>query len=910
MAATETLVTFLNERKSDRGNRFTHTSFGNSTNIPGRIFIGEDELERFYELYIEWVDIQNNKVCITECNTEISPLRVDLDFLYEQSVTENQHTQEQLTAFVRAYLNEAKKYLVMDHPVVAYVSEKRRPTKKHDNMSGGIHIIVPDLCTTKWVELKIRESLVQTTGEIFGNLPLSEKDWNKVYDRGVAARSANWMMYRAQKSDGLPYLIRYAMSYDPDTEEVLVSNTVPPMTVAVMKTMSVRIHDPLRTTKLTPYAQEEFGDAKVPAPEGGNTAVSGGRAVTPARGRPVGRGEVARGSRELSPTGPPRQRPLTEEEKSYYYRHVMNLAPHRYESYEKWVEVGICLWNIHPVDLHDVWHEFSAQSPKYKFKDADSKWGSFTYRVDGQRLSKKSMLFWSRSDNPDGYIQIEKSNVDSMIEQSAISGTEYDVASVVHAKFHDNYCCAHFSKDVWYKFNGQIWSETDKGVDLLCKLSDDIWKMYNRKRGECVLALNDLPDCASKVPDGCMTCKMKEKEGQYTRLCKQLKTTNFKTNVMKECRLLFYDMEFIKKVNEDPHLFAFHNCVFDTQSMTFRDGKQEDYIMFSAPYDFDTDRHYTTHEAWPEVKLFLEQILPEEDVRDYVVKYLASCLSGTNEAQKFHIWTGTGANGKSMLMNLMETALGDYACKANIALFTQSRAKAGNASPEQVKLRGKRFVTMSEPDEDYALNTGLIKEYTSGEKITARDLYAGASQILEFVLRCKFNLGCNDLPKINSTDGGTWRRIIQLRFNSEFRVNPKPGQYKLDETIQQKVRSITWAKAFMAYLVHIYIENDGCKNLSPPERIIAYTTEYREDSDAIARFIRECMRPAVEGEAVVPVRKETLQEAFRTWRTQNEELRVKLQDMMKRIETIYGKYPKGSKHVPGGWRNFQILEQD
>jgi len=407
-----------------------------------------------------------------------------------------------------------------------------------------------------------------------------------------------------------------------------------------------------------------------------------------------------------------------------------------------------------------------------------------------------------------------------------------------------------------------------------------------------------------------MTCKMKEKEGQYTRLCKQLKTTNFKTNVMKECRLLFYDMEFIKKVNEDPHLFAFHNCVFDTQSMTFRDGKQEDYIMFSAPYDFDTDRHYTTHEAWPEVKLFLEQILPEDDVREYVVKYLASCLSGTNEAQKFHIWTGTGANGKSMLMNLMETALGDYACKANIALFTQSRAKAGNASPEQVKLRGKRFVTMSEPDEDYALNTGLIKEYTSGEKITARDLYAGASQILEFVLRCKFNLGCNDLPKINSTDGGTWRRIIQLRFNSEFRINPKPGQYKLDETIQQKVRSMTWAKAFMAYLVHIYIENDGCKNLSPPERIIAYTTEYREDSDAIARFIRECLRPATENEVVVPVRKETLQEAFRTWRTQNEELRVKLQDMMKRIETIYGKYPKGSRTVQGGWRNFQILEQD
>jgi P4 family phage/plasmid primase-like protien len=344
--------------------------------------------------------------------------------------------------------------------------------------------------------------------------------------------------------------------------------------------------------------------------------------------------------------------------------------------------------------------------------------------------------------------------------------------------------------------------------------------------------------------------------------------------------------------------------------MIFRDGKQEDYIMFCTPFDFDPERRHDAYEAWPQVDLFLRQILPEDDVREYVMKYLASCLSGTNEAQKFHIWTGTGANGKSMLMNLMEEAMGDYATKANIAMFTMGRTQASGANPEVVKMRGKRFVTMSEPDEDYALNVAKIKEYTSGEKILCRDLFAGAREMMEFVLRCKFNLGCNDLPKINSTDNGTWRRIVQLRFNSEFRVNPKPGQYPLDESIQQKVRSVAWSQAFLSYLVHIYITNNGCKNLSPPERIIAYTSEYREDSDAIARFFRDCLRPVQEGEVVVPVRKEMLQETFRTWRVQTEQLRIKMDELMKRVDTVYGRYPKGSKHVPGGWRNFQIVEQD
>ena len=912
MASGETLVTFLNAHAAPRGDKFTHTSFSkdNSQNIPGRIFIGEDELDKFYQLYIDWVDVNNNKICITEANTEISPLRVDFDFLYESSVTENQHTRDQTLEFLALYMREAKKYLQISAPIDVFVAEKRKPTKKHDKMSAGVHILVPDVPTTKWVELKIRENLLGKMEEIFGSLPLVEKDWGKVYDRGVAARSANWMMYHAQKSDGLPYKTKFIATWDPETDVFSLSTDVPEMTVGLMKKVSVRV-DPRNAVALTPYAQEEFGNPSPDpvAPEHHNATITGGRAATPMRGRPIARGVGHPGSRELSPNAP-RQRPLTEDEKNYYYRHVMNLSSERYDDYEKWMTVGICLWNIHPNDLHDVWHEFSAQSPKYKFRDAELKWGSFTYRVDGARLSKKSLLFWSRTDNVDGYVEIEKTNVDAMIEQSVSSGTEYDVAQVVHAKFHDSYCCAHFSKDAWFKFSGQIWKETDKGVDLLCKLSDDIWKMYNRKRVDCGAALNDLPQCGSKTPDGCATCKMAQKEDSYKKMCKLLKTTGFKSNVMKECRELFLDTEFIKNVNENPHLFAFRNCIFDSETMTFRDGKQEDYIMFCAPFDFDPSRRYDSYESWPDVDLFLRQILPEQDVRDYVMKYLATCLSGTNEAQKFHIWTGTGANGKSMLMNLMEESMGDYATKANIAMFTMGRTQASGANPEVVKLRGKRFVTMSEPDEDYGLNVAKIKEYTSGERVTARDLFAGARDMLEFVLRCKFNLGCNDLPKINSTDNGTWRRIVQLRFNSEFRVNPKPGQYRLDETIQQKVRSIPWAQAFIAYLVHVYIANQGCKNLMPPERIIAYTSEYREDSDAIARFIRDCLRPVQEGEVVVPVRKEMLQETFRGWRVESEQLRIKMDDMLKRIETVYGKYPKGTRAVAGGWRNFQIVEQD
>jgi hypothetical protein len=106
-----------------------------------------------------------------------------------------------------------------------------------------------------------------------------------------------------------------------------------------------------------------------------------------------------------------------------------------------------------------------------------------------------------------------------------------------------------------------------------------------------------------------------------------------------------------------------------------------------------------------------------------------------------------------MLMNLMSTAMGDYTCKAPISLLTQGRNKSAAAAPELVRMKGRRFVTMQEPDEEVPLNTGLMKELASCEKITCRDLYQGSKQMIDFDIQARFHLACNEKPKINATEG-------------------------------------------------------------------------------------------------------------------------------------------------------------
>jgi hypothetical protein len=177
--------------------------------------------------------------------------------------------------------------------------------------------------------------------------------------------------------------------------------------------------------------------------------------------------------------------------------------------------------------------------------------------------------------------------------------------------------------------------------------------------------------------------------------------------------------------------------------------------------------------------------------------------------------------------------------------------------------------------------------------------------MIEFELQCKMHLACNDKPKVNSNDGGTWRRLIVINFLSKFVASPVgPTQFRLDTSIEHKVKSTSWGRAFLAYLIHLYKENSG-KEVVPPEVVLEYTSEYREENDAITKFIRESLRPPVDGEVVVPVRREILTDTFKQWWETNRGTRDwRIQEMMKSVEVAFGPY------VRGGWKTFQIVQDE
>jgi P4 family phage/plasmid primase-like protien len=887
--------------ESGKGNPYNFQDFSNKSDM---WMVPEDEMNTFYRLYFE--DLENTiPLYLTEKQTRIGQLRVDLDFKYVGEVHEHRHTQEQTLAFIAAYMAEVKKYHPVSEVTEIFVLEKTKPTYNAiEKVSrSGIHIQIPDIKTQASIEQAIKKTLVPRMEEFFPGLGLKES-WDQTYDKSPLSHTNMWMVLGSKKNDGLPYKVKYVANWDPQTGEIDVDPDVPKFSIELIKRLSTRSKDS-EETPWTEYAKERVRNI---APAEREVMTGAQRALSAGRGRAAARDEP--GTRSSSP-GRIVIPPLSAELLEYYTAHVNNLADFRYNNYSDWVAVGQCLKNLHP-DLKDLWHEFSAKGSGYKPNECENKWNSFHFRIDGARLGIGSLRHWSATDDFEKFKTIEEKNIDTLLEHSAETGTENDVAQVIYAKYRDEFKCAKFGQNIWYRYNGQIWTETDRGVALQVRLSKYVADMYlNKER----LELNNIiavGQCQHKeyTPE-CQSCEAEKKRKQYNGTRLKLKRTGFKESVMKECRELFLDEQLALKLDENKHLIAFENGVFDTLSLEFRDGRPEDYISFSTKVKYDPERHYSSYECWAEMNKFLTSILPNQEVRDYFLRHLCTCLSGGNEAQKFHILTGLGSNGKSMLMNLVSTAFGDYACKAPISLLTQQRNKSAAAAPELVRMKGRRFVTMQEPDEQVPLNTGLMKELASCEKITARDLYAGSKQMIDFDIQARFHLACNEKPKVNTTDGGTWRRLVVINFPMKFVPHPTgEKELPIDESIVQKVVSEEWAECFMAYLVQLYKDGNGWRKLTPPSKVMEYTNEYKVESDIIARFISEYIRPATDpagsGEPIgdgppEPTSKTSLTTSFQEWKRANElHGRASTTELLKRIEDAYGKYPRG------GWTSFRF----
>ena len=164
---------------------------------------------------------------------------------------------------------------------------------------------------------------------------------------------------------------------------------------------------------------------------------------------------------------------------------------------------------------------------------------------------------------------------------------------------------------------------------------------------------------------------------------------------------------------------------------------------------------------------FINEVLPKRNVREYVLKCLSTFLHGAVKQEKFHIWTGSGGNGKSKLIDLFSNSFRDYCCPLPVSHLTRERGRSEGANSALATTKNKRFVVLQEPEAGEELKVGELKMLTGGDTVPVRDLYKKQEYIKP---QFKMVLTCNALPGLSSTDRGIRRRVSVAKLFQNLHI--------------------------------------------------------------------------------------------------------------------------------------------
>lgn len=190
---------------------------------------------------------------------------------------------------------------------------------------------------------------------------------------------------------------------------------------------------------------------------------------------------------------------------------------------------------------------------------------------------------------------------------------------------------------------------------------------------------------------------------------------------------------------------------------------------------------------------------------------------------------GPGGNGKSTFWNTVAYVLGDYA--GTIHAETLTTAFRGNSEYELAALRGKRLVLAAELEQGRRMNTAMLKQLVSTDRIHARQIYRDP---IDFLPTHTLVLYTNVLPSVSSDDLGTWDRLAVVPLTERFR-NTAEEQKDYAARLQAKCGPaiLRWiiqgAKAFA----------EAGYKLPPCQAVLDATKEYRETNDILSEFIEE-----------------------------------------------------------------------
>lgn len=263
-----------------------------------------------------------------------------------------------------------------------------------------------------------------------------------------------------------------------------------------------------------------------------------------------------------------------------------------------------------------------------------------------------------------------------------------------------------------------------------------------------------------------------------------------------------------------------NNGTFEITSkkQILRTFNKSDFLTYQLPFDYNIEAKA------PQFTRFLNDVLPEIELQNILAEYIGYIFvkNSVLKLEKVLLLYGTGANGKSVLFEILMALLGSQ----NVTNFSLNRLTDDQGN-SRAQLGNKLLNYSSEINGK--LESSIFKQLVSGEPVEARLLYKD-SQIITDYARFMFN--CNELPKEVENTNAFFRRFIILPFRVTI-----PSQEQ-DKELSKKIIGNELSGVFNWVLNGLtrLLKN---KDFTHSNIVENEVLQYQKESDSVLMFLED-----------------------------------------------------------------------
>lgn len=252
--------------------------------------------------------------------------------------------------------------------------------------------------------------------------------------------------------------------------------------------------------------------------------------------------------------------------------------------------------------------------------------------------------------------------------------------------------------------------------------------------------------------------------------------------------------------------------------VVLRDHCRDDLFFYCLNYSYDVQAEC------PLWHLFLDRVLPEAEAQQLLGEYLGYCLMRDHRFEKLLWLYGSGQNGKSTALTVIEQLFGTQ----NVSYL--SLENLTDDEKKRAMFEHKLLNISSETGRN--VNASVMKQIASGEALTVELKYQNPRQIVDYG---KVITATNQMPRAENTFA-FFRRFIILPFEQTISEQEK-DVHLADKLLAELPGILNWIVVALVNLMkrQAFI---GCDS---SERALQ---EYKLEADNVMLFAKEMLEPS------------------------------------------------------------------